>query len=289
MSYGVTVRNPQGRILLSTEVEPFAFWKKLRGNSLVGEQTYELEVQAPAYPLAFVAPETGESASVVKTEEAGDVWRLYVVASSDRFEVYCFVPSRYVEATAAYGMRLYDSEGSVTYDSGKNPLVVRDARWVAPGDNFSFTDCRKPMVSLFPKGIRETQQTSWHFDKEIETEREYVCSLDDEGKYSCEWVKNTYSCTTRWALTKWRIYRPTFRPRSGVFGSLPWTQFGSGSFTHSYSTTCTHRGGPSLLPSYSDKPAHAGHFSRGEPPPYPNGQINSDEHLVLISDGAIYD
>lgn len=325
---GLEITNGLNRVILSSEIEPYAFKGKAVQTAGHDINVKEFTINCPAFPLVFIYCPRNKSGSVVSVVAVGSGnYKIYVISDTNAVEVYCFVPASLVSSSTNFGLILRNQNGTVTYNSSKKPLVVRDAKTSNMDVNVNFTECSKPIYCYYPAGMRQTQEVTPKSNGWYGIEQNYVCAPETVcntitecrpmysggpdvciPKYVCEtvtvcgWVNTSISCYEGWNEVNWQIYRPVIENLSNSRYIIKWLSHFSGVFSKDYSYHCSV--GSSTWASYSNSAygsppssyfgpvfpgGGGGSFSENNLPPYPNGSINHTSNFVLISDGSLYD
>lgn len=326
--HGLEIKNGNNRVILSSEIEPYAFKGKARQTAGYDTTVKEFTINCPAFPLVFIYCPRNRSGSVVSVDGTGNGnYKIYVISDSNAIEVYCFVPASLVSSSTDFGLRLRNKNGTITYDSSKKPLVVRDGKTSGIDANVSFNVCTKPIYCYYPAGMRQTQVVTPKVNGWYEIEQKYVCTpktvcntvTSCSAMYNggpticipqyvcntttvCGWVSTSINCSEGWNEVSWQIYRPAIENLGSSRYKIKWLSHFSGTFSKDYSYYCSV--GSSTWASYSNSAygsppssyfgpvfprVGGGSFSEDNLPPYPNGSINHTVNFVLISDGSLYD
>lgn len=321
MSYGLLVTNDNNQVLVSSDTRNLHFMGKYQNPTVDsatdfygGMRRFRFRVTCNVTPVPFFTMPTSDYYGITGIRNvSGDQWDIEMLRSGTGNtypELYVFADPRGKAAPAGFGMQVFNSDGSVGFDSRLQPLAVTGGGFVAhpsnprpsfpygmsakncgsmgqtAGDFFVPTESNAYDFNLTSIGAKPI----YHFCSLAQAEREamFYTSEDDCLGVDAYGTCFGYGTDYQWWSWYWCFYRGGIKPTS----FLRWYQWST--YT-SYGVTA------GWIPcyfgchwNYQKDNSLAGIGVGGDGGasgtwPYANETINLSSPTVLMADGSRYD
>jgi hypothetical protein len=305
MSYGFEATNNSGDVLISSETRNLHFLGKYSSPSVTNSATayggfkeLSYTITSTVIPVPFFDMPTTDYYGIVGVKNTtGNTWVVKVIrsgTSSTYPSLYVFVDARGVSSTEGYGMQVLQNDGSASFDSRKEPLVITGGTAVTHPSN-PLTSSITGLNSVeCGSGSSHSQHTPdnessaysvgtlsntpiFHYSSLAQAERRASFSGSEE---SCLGISAYGGCigygeTDSWVSTYWAFYRGGIR-KSGSSIYAGWVAVLGGCYWSDYSDNDFFGidvGGGS---------GGGGTF------PYTNETLNLASTAVIVGDGTRY-
>ena len=135
MSYGFEATNNNNKVLISSETRNLHFLGKFSSPSVSnsasaygGFKELSYTVTCTVTPVPFFDMPTNDYYGIVGVKNTtGNTWVIKLIRSGTGTtypSLYVFVDARGVSSTESYGMQVLQNDGSASFDSRKEPLVI---------------------------------------------------------------------------------------------------------------------------------------------------------------------
>jgi|21_taG_2_1085346.scaffolds.fasta_scaffold13103_4 hypothetical protein len=305
MSYGFEATNNSGDVLISSETRNLHFLGKYSSPSVTNSATayggfkeLSYTITSTVIPVPFFDMPTTDYYGIIGVKNTtGNTWVVKVIrsgTSSTYPSLYVFVDARGVSSSEGYGMQVLQDDGSASFDSRKEPLVITGGTAVTHPSNpltssitgLNSVECGSGSTHNQHTPDNESSAYSvgtlsstpiFHYSSLAQAERRANFSGSEE---SCLGISAYGGCigygeTDSWVSTYWAFYRGGIR-LSG---------------TNVYAGWVTVLGG-CYWSSYSDNDFFGidvgGGSSGGGSFPYTNETLNLASTAVIVGDGTRY-
>lgn len=158
MAFGLEIRNQYNKLTLSESLPLVKFIGKCAFNRAIGGTSKLLIYNSPiipngGIPKVFLYFDIGtETVFSGITSIGGGVWEIsfYCNPVDSRPQLYCFSSAPISQSSDTHGMRIYNSDSSLIFDSGwsgKTILKVQEIHNTTSGGSYSFaTTIAKPGI-----------------------------------------------------------------------------------------------------------------------------------------------
>ena len=321
MSYGFLALNDNNDVLISSDTKNLHFAGKATapsGVTAVSSQSggfvdlrytitlpnrtsipvpfFTMPVQTLTYSIAGVAG--------VNSGSSSKTWTINIIrtgnsqATNTYPEVYVFVDPSSVSVSDGYGFQVFNSDGSVSFDSRARPLAITGAVSVIPPTNpLTAASVPNPALAAYQCGstvttqftplasgsnvtVPNTTKKMYHYNALPQTQREvlYSGTTDSCTGFSAYGVCLGYEQTDSFASTYWCFYRGGIKGVSNTVIKAAWIPAEQGChWTTSTDADFLWFFGP------------GGSSSSGGVWPYSDKTINLTAQTVIIADAARYD
>lgn len=306
MSYGFLATNANGQVLVSSQTRNLHFVGKAPVNRLVktfdgygGLRNWAYQISCNVTPMPFFSAPTSDYCGVSSVRNLGNsVWEIEVVRSGLSLqypEIYVFADPRGATTNpdTNYGMQVMHTDGTLSFDSRRQPLAVVGGAAVAPPTNPSAPSsggltarfCSSNASSNFAPGAPNNFPASFSATKPIyfypsiaQAQREVSVS---ETEKDCAGPKVYGECVLfedkyYWTSNYWCFYRGGIRATT--------TSISCGWVAVDYGCNYTWKEKSTFLGIGIGSDSGAGGAW-----PYSNETLNLQSTPVIIADGANYD
>lgn len=310
MTFGATIRNTAGEVLISSELKNLHFVTKILGSSSTpvvsattsfgGRSVQRYRVNnCSAVPVPFLKILSGREAAVISVDPVDSTtWDVDVLGDNHAPDMYVFADATTVLSTDLSGLIVFNENGTKAFDSRSRPLQVSNAAYVVPPDN--------PRTSFSPSGLNpkycQSNAGSSHSSQYTpDAVNNYVVSMPvtpmffhfsvaqterEATFYASEQECDTFSAYNEcialgrkyeWWSTYWAFYRSTISWQGPDSLKCQWT-------TAEFDCHWEEK-----RDSQSFGIDTGGSSSAGGAFPLNNQTVNQDQALVLIADYSLYD
>ena len=306
MSYGFLATNDDGDVLISSETRNLHFLGKFSSPSVTNSATayggfkeLTYTITSSYTPVPFFNMPTSDYYGIIGIKNtSGTTWTVKVIrsgTSSTYPSLYVFVDARGVTSSEGYGMKVLQDDGSASFDSRKEPLVVTGGASVTHPSNPLTTSISGLNDQECGSGSGHSEHTPdnessaysvgtlsstpiFHYSSLAQAERRANFTGSEE---SCIGISAYGGCigygtTDSWVSTYWAFYRGGIR-LSGSNVYAGWITVLGGCFWSSYDAADLF--GIDV----------GGGSSGGGTFPYSNETINLASTSVIVGDGTRYD
>lgn len=199
MAYGILAVNDSGYVQIDSELPRLCVLEKgsYGGSNYVVQVSFSRPITTVEPPMVFIRPSLRNSTELYRTMvlvgSAGNWTGFVITAANINYEPTgdWFVAAFSSRGTSSYGMRIWDGNGAMVYDSGAYPVIVTNVlsnwtyagkiqlnpstyyKWVAgrgllPGEYF--------MLNVFSLGIQDNSSSST-----------CAVSIDYTNNQTCMW------------------------------------------------------------------------------------------------------
>jgi hypothetical protein len=306
MSHGFLATNNSGQVLVSSDTRNLHFLGKYSSPTLVkqtdsygGLRHLRYSFSCPVTPVPFYTMPTASAYYAIAriANTTGSTWEVDIITSSTSSnypQLYVFVDPRGITSTEAYGMQVFQSDGSVSFDSRSRPLAVQGGGSITHPSNprnashgsLSARNCSSSFGSNFAPDNESGDlvvgtlpaKPIFHYSSLAQAERqqEYYDSEDECSSWDCGTCV-FYTTTKRWWSTYWTFYRGGLRISGTNAVRAGWITVEWGCnwrYNEDSDFLGIGVGGSSGIGGYW---------------PYSNETINLSSAAVIIADGARYD
>lgn len=305
MSFGFLATNNNGEVLISSDTRNLHFLVKNTnptvsnsGSSYGGFKELTYTITSSYTPVPFFTIPTNDYYGVVGVKNtSGTTWTIKLIKSGTGTtypDLYVFADARGVSSTESYGMKVMLSDGSASFDSRKEPLVVTGGASVTHPSNPLTTAITGLSAFQCSSGTTHSEHTPdnessgqnvgtlsstpiFHYSSLAQAERranfqgtESTCIGFSYG--SCIGFEETDAFIS----TYWAFYRGGIR-LSGTNVFAGWITVLGGCFWS------TNQGSNILGIDTSNESSAGGSF------PYSNETLNLASTAVIVADGTRYD
>jgi len=305
MSWGFLALNNNNQVLVSSDTRNLHFIGKAflqetikTVNSYGGIRQWRFRINCAVTPMPFFSMPTQEYYAVSSiTQVSVGVWDIEIIRSGTSGnlvpEVYVFADPRAVTPRDTnYGMQVFRDDGTPSFDSRLQPLVVTGGISVNPPSNpklasvtgLSAKYCESTSAAgdklgsdnrnTFPVNIIGTKPI-YYYPSIAQAQRQwqfYEAELECDDYGLCLITERSY----QWYSRYWAFYRGGIS-RVGSFIFCGW-------ITVEYGCNWDYRKSSSIIGI-----GIGGDSGNGGTWPYSNETLNLDPTAVIIADGARYD
>ena len=308
MSYGFLATNNSNEVLISSDTKNLHFLQKRTSPTTVSFTSNDYGgmrrliysfSNINTVPVPFFSVPTSDYYAISRLEDKGsNNWDVEIIrsgTSTSTPEVYLFAPPSAGSPSGNYGMAVYNSDGSSSFDSRLKPLVITGGQSVShptnPRTSYSSSGLDAQYCATNASGtFAPTEYNSYTINSQpskpifsffslAQSEREVTVQ---EQLTECDGLgANSYGCigferTYYWTSIYWAFYRGGIRWNNGnlragwivVEKGCNWTYYKDSSFLG------IGTGGDS---------------GTGGDWPYTNETINTTANSIIIANGANYD
>ena len=305
MSYGFEATNNSGDVLISSETRNLHFLGKYSSPSVTNSATayggfkeLSYTITSTVIPVPFFDMPTTDYYGIVGVKNTtGNTWVVKVIRSGTSTtypSLYVFVDARGVSSTEGYGMQVLQNDGSASFDSRKEPLVITGGASVTHPSNplttsisgLNSVECgsgtshgeHTPDNESSAVSIGSVSSTPiYHYSSLAQAERRASFVTSDESCLGFDFYGGClgYGTTESYISTYWAFYRGGIR-RNGTNVYAGWITVLGGCF---WSTN-------------DDADLFGidvgGGSSGGGTFPYTNETLNLASTAVIVGDGTRY-
>lgn len=306
MSYGFLATNENNQVLVSSDTRNLHFLGKYTSPTLIKQTDYYGGLRHLRYSFScavtpvpfYTAPSQGAYYSIARVANVGgNSWEVDVITSSTSSnypELYVFCDPRGTTSTEGFGMQVFHSDGTPSFDSRKQPLAVvgggnithpsnprnasisgLSARYCSSDAGYQLAPDNESaalVVGTLPA------KPMFHYSSLAQAERE--AQFYDSQESCSSWDCGTcvlYSTTDRWWSTYWAFYRGGLKISGTNAVKAGW-------ITVEWGCNWTHNSDSSFIGI-----GVGGSSGIGGSWPYSNETINLSSAAVIIADAARYD
>tara|TARA_R110000823_G_C15921359_1_gene498700 strand:+ start:420 stop:1340 length:921 start_codon:yes stop_codon:yes gene_type:complete len=305
MSYGFEATNNNNKVLISSETRNLHFLAKYSSPSVSnsasaygGFKELSYTITSTVIPVPFFTMPTADYYGIIGVKNTtGNTWVVKMIKSGTNTTypvLYVFVDARGVTSSESYGMQVLQNDGSASFDSRKEPLVITGGASVTHPSNplsssisgLNSVECgsgsshsqHTPDNESSAVGIGSISSTPiYHYSSLAQAERRASFSGSEE---SCLGISAYGGCigygeTDSWVSTYWAFYRGGIR-RNGTNVYAGWVAVLGGCYWSSYDDN-----------DFFGIDVGGGSTGGGSFP-YSNETINLASTAVIVGDGTRY-
>jgi len=251
MSYGFEATNNNNKVLISSETRNLHFLAKYSSPSVSnsasaygGFKELSYTITSTVIPVPFFTMPTADYYGIVGVKNTtGNTWVVKMIKSGTGTTypvLYVFVDARGVTSSESYGMQVLQNDGSASFDSRKEPLVITGGASVTHPSNpltssisgLNSVECGSGTTHSQHTPTNESSAVSigsvsstpiYHYSSLAQAERRASFTSSDE---SCSGFNAYGGCIgfgtdTSYISTYWAFYRGGIR-RSGTNVHAGW-------------------------------------------------------------------
>ena len=259
MSYGFEATNNNNKVLISSETRNLHFLAKYSSPSVSnsasaygGFKELSYTITSTVIPVPFFTMPTADYYGIIGVKNTtGNTWVVKMIKSGTGTTypvLYVFVDARGVTSSESYGMQVLQNDGSASFDSRKEPLVITGGASVTHPSNplsssitgLSATQCgsgsshsqHTPDVESSAVSIGSVSSTPiFHYSSLAQTQRSGTFSVSTEECLGFNIYNNCvgYGTSETNTSTYWAFYRGGIR-RNGTNVHAGWITVLGGCF-----------------------------------------------------------